>query len=118
MNLVDVPDEMRRLSTLLDESLEQMRLQGREFAVAENLYRKAKREAFHRAPAGTIPEKEAWVNGETADLRLRRDMANEMRTSALEEVRSRRGQISALQTMINADREEAAFARTGPGMAA
>jgi hypothetical protein len=37
-----------------------------------------------------------------------------MRQAALEAVRSRRAQVSMTQTLLNADREEMAFSRTGP----
>lgn len=119
MNLADVPDEMRRLSRLLDQGLAALRDQAREVAEAEQEYRKAKATAWLQAPAGTVPEREAWVNGQTADLRYRRDLADGLRQAALEAVRSRRTQVSALQTLLNAHREETAFDRTGPdGLAA
>lgn len=117
MNPADVADEMRRLSRLLDKGLEAMRDQARELADAEHDYRKAKGQAWLSAPDGTVPEREAWVNEATAKQRHRRDLAEGLRQAALEAVRSRRTQVSALQTLLNADREEAAFARTGPEMA-
>lgn len=114
----EVAAEMRRLSMLLDEGLKFLREQGREFAEAEAEYRKAKALAWLHAPTGTVPEREAWVGGHTADDRKRRDLADVMRQAALEAVRSRRGQISALQTLLNAEQEEMKVARTGPEMAA
>lgn len=114
MNLADVPAEMSRLARLLDQGLQAMRDQAREFAEAENAYRLAKAQAWLSAPDGTVPEREAWVGGKTAGERQRRDLADGMRQAALEAVRSRRAQISALQTLVNANREEAAFGRTAP----
>lgn len=118
MNLSDTAEEMRRLSLLLDQGLTFLREQGREFAEAEAEYRKAKALAWLHAPAGTVPEREAFVNGATANDRKRRDLADVMRQAALESVRSRRGQISALQSLLAADRAEAEFAKTAPEWAA
>ena len=112
--MTEVADEMRRLSRLLDQGLAALRDQSRELAEAEREYRRAKALAWVEAPAGTVPEREAWVNGHTAELRYARDLADGVRQAALEAVRSRRTQVSALQTLLNADREEMAFSRTGP----
>ena len=111
--MTEVADEMRRLSRLLDQGLAALRDQSRELAEAEREYRRAKALAWVEAPAGTVPEREAWVNGHTAELRYARDLADGVRQAALEAVRSRRTQVSALQTLLNADREEMAFSRTG-----
>jgi hypothetical protein len=114
VNPAEVMSEMRRLSGLLDSGLKALRTHGIELAENEAAYRRARALAFVEAPEGTVPEREAWVDSHTADARNRRDMAEALRVSALEAVRSRRTQISALQTIANAHREEAAFARTGP----
>lgn len=113
MNLADVPDEMARLSRLIDQGISALRDQARELAEAERDYRKMKSEAWLSAPAGTVPEREAWVDGSTADLRYRRDLADGLRSAALEAVRSRRTQVSALQSLLAAHREEAGLARFG-----
>jgi hypothetical protein len=118
LNLPDLYAEMIRLSGLLDDALNYLGRQTKEFAEAEADYRHAKARAWVEAPKGTVPEREAWVNGVTADQRKRRDLADGMRQAGLEAVRSRRAQLSALQTISNAHREEAALARTGPEMAA
>lgn len=117
MNLVEANSEMRRLAQLLDDALGFLKRQTREYAEAEAAYRKLKAEAWLTVPAGTVPEREAHVNGATADTRLKRDLADGMRTAALEAVRSRRAQLSALQTLLNAHQEEAKFSRTYDGAA-
>jgi hypothetical protein len=48
------------------------------------------------------------------DLRHRRDLADGQRLAALEACRSRRTQLSALQSLLAAHKSEADFARTGP----
>lgn len=115
--LVEMQSELLRLSRLLDQGLQALRDQATEYADAEHDYRRAKAAAWLSAPEGTVPEREAWVNGHTASERRRRDLADAMRTAALEAVRSRRGQLSAIQTLSNAHRAEAELAGRGPGMA-
>ena len=118
MTLPNTAEEMARLSRLLDQGLSALRDQARELAEAEQEYRKAKATAWLTAPEGTVPERDAWVNGKTADQRHRRDLAEGMRQAALEAVRSRRTQVSALQSLLSAERAEMEFARTGPEYAA
>lgn len=114
--LTELANEMVRLSRLLDQGLQAMRDQAHEYANAEHDYRKATAEAWLLVPAGTVPEREAWVQGHTAVERRRRDLADGIRSAAVESVRSRRAQISSLQTISNAHRAEIDMARTGPGM--
>lgn len=119
MELNEFADEFHRLSALLDRGLDVVKHEVRAYAEAERAYRAAQARAWVEAPrendAGrvTAGEREAWVNGQTAELRAKRDVADGMRQAALEAVRSRRAQISALQTLLNAHQEEAKFARTG-----
>lgn len=112
-------------SELIDAGIAAMRDLSEKYAQAEADYRKAKAEKWVQCPnddagvkAGerewTAARREAWVNAQTADLRYQRDLAEAMKQSALEAVRSRRAQLSAIQTFANAERAEAEFARTGP----
>jgi hypothetical protein len=117
MSLPEIADEMARLSRLLDQGLAALRDQARELAEAEREYRRAKAQAWVTAPEGTVPQREAFVNGVTADLRYVRDLADGMRSAALEAVRSRRTQVSALQSLLAAHRAEAEFDRTYEGAA-
>jgi hypothetical protein len=114
----EIKTELLRLSRLLDQGLSALRDQAREFAEAEAEYRRLKAtswiEVLRALPEATVAQREAWVNGATADARLRRDLADGLRQAALEAVRSRRGQLSALQSLLAAERAEADFARTGP----
>ena len=125
MNLAEAADEMRRLSRLIDAGIEAMREQSSALANAEHDYRRQKAEAWVKCPtddhgvkAGerewTAARREAWVDAETADLRRTRDIADGMKQAAIEAVRARRGQLSAWQSLISADRAEAEFARTAP----
>ncbi len=114
MTIDDMAAEMSRLSHLLDAGLAALRAQATDYADAESDYRQHVATSWLQAPEGTVPEREAWVNGQTAKHRRRRDLADGMRTAALEAVRSRRTQVSALQSLLAAHRAEAEFARTGP----
>lgn len=109
----DYADEMRRLSANLDSALSLLEDQARKLADAEAEYRKLKAKCWVQAPEGTVPERQAWVDAECADARHARDVAEGLRQAALESVRSRRTQISAIQSLLAGDREEAAFTRTG-----
>ena len=112
MTPVELADEMRRLSRLIDQGITALRDQAQELADAEHDYRKAVSLAWLSTPEGTVPQREAWVQGHTAKERHRRDLADGLRIAALEAVRSRRTQLSALQTLVNAFTEEAKFDRT------
>ena len=121
MNIDQAFLEADRLSRLLDGGIEALRSASKEVAEAEMAYRKAKSEAWIRVPRDTDGQRnwtagrrEAWVDSETAPLRYARDLAEGKRSSALEAIRARRTQVSMLQSMLNANRAEAEFARTGP----
>lgn len=114
MNLPDLTAELLRLSKLLDDALGYLRRSTEQYADAEHVYRLEKARAWIETPAGTVAEREAAVNGATAKLRRDRDLAEGMKQAGLEAVRSRRAQLSALQTLAGAYREEAMLARTGP----
>lgn len=114
MILSEMADEMRRLSRQLDNGLDVLRDQANELAEAEHDYRKAIGVAWVEAPEGTVSATEAWVNDRTAGKRRRRDLAEHLSRAALESVRSRRTQISALQSLMNAHRAEAEMASFGP----
>jgi hypothetical protein len=125
MTLEEAAIEMRRLSEFIDAGLRAMRVQAELLAEAENIYRKGKAEAWARCPNDppgtklhdrdwTSARREAWVDGETADLRMARDLAEGMGKTAYQAVRARQTQVSALQSLLNAERAEAEFTRTSP----
>lgn len=121
MNLSEAFAEATRLSRLIDAGIEALREQSKQLAAAEQAYRKAKAQCWVRCPRDedgkkdwTAARREAWVDAESADLRYVRDVAEGMRSAALEAVRARRTQVSVLQSLLNAEKAEADFARTGP----
>lgn len=109
--------ELQRLSTLLDAALAYFRDQVGKEATAEAKYRQARATAWVKAEreSTTAREREDGVNAATAAERYERDLAAGMKQGALEAIRSRRQQISAWQSYMNANRAEAEFARTSPG---
>jgi hypothetical protein len=121
----DLAAEAFRLSEMIDGGIRSLREQAEKLAAAERDYRKARAEAWVRCPndphdrkAGerewTAARREAWVDAEVSDLRYQRDLADGIRSAALEAVRSRRTQLSALQSLLAAERAEADLVRSGP----
>lgn len=113
MNIGHYIEEVARFNQLIDSGLSTLRKASVEGAEAEHAYRKAKAIAWTKAPQGTVPVREAWVEAETADERLALDLAESAKQASLEAVRSRRQQLSAVQSLLAAHKEEAAFGRTG-----
>jgi hypothetical protein len=120
MDLAEAKTEMLRLSRLIDAGIESSKQNAVRLAESENAYRKGKAEAWVRCPRDaegerewTAKRREAWVDGECADLRKDRDLAEAMRDAAREAVRARQTQLSAWQTLVRAHQAEAEFARTG-----
>lgn len=113
MILAEAEVEVRRLSGLLDNGLATVRETSAALAAAERDYRKARAESWLTVE-GTAAFREAQVDGLTADLRYARDLAEGTRRAALESVRSRQTQISAIQTLLSAHRAEAEIAGRGP----
>jgi hypothetical protein len=114
MILSEAAAEVRRLSGLLDAGLEILRSSAEDVALAEQAYRKARAQAWVENTEGTAGFRESQVDGQTAGLRYKRDVAEGMRRAALESVRARTTQISAVQSLLNAHRAEANFVRSGP----
>lgn len=116
MDAHEMTVELVRLSRNIDAGLTALRQSSQEYAIAERDYRKAKAEAWVAAADfdGLAAAREAHVNAQTADQRYLRDLADGARRVALEAVRARQAQMSALQSLMNAHRSEAELARTGP----
>lgn len=114
MTLDELQAEALRLSAMLEKGLAALRESSVTYAEAEHEYRERKAMAYLETESGTVAEREAHVYALVGDWRRRRDLADGQRLAALEAVRSRRSQLSAVQTLISAHRAEADFARTGP----
>ena len=106
--------EATRLSSKIDEGVRELAVQSKQVAEAEREYRKGKALAWVQHREGTAGERAATVDGVTADLRFARDLADANRVTALEALRSRRAQLSMLQSILAADRAELEHAKFGP----
>lgn len=113
MDAVTLNRQLLEAAQFLRNALEELDTQTVKYAQAERAYRLAKATAI-LAVGGTVLEREAHADQATADLRYARDLAEGLKVSALEAVRSRRAMLSATQTVANLYREEASFDRTGP----
>lgn len=111
--LEELAGEARRLSELLDRGVGALRDAARDFADAEHNYRLAHAKAYLES-SGTVGEREAQVYIAIGDLRRARDYSDGVRAAALEAVRSRRTQLSAIQSLLAAHKAEAEFVRTTP----
>lgn len=109
----ELNQELLRLSRRLDAAHADLVKAVREYAEREHAYRLARSSAFLTAE-GTIADKESKVDQSCGDLRKERDIAEGMKVSALELVRSLRSQLSALQTVSSSVKAEAELARVGP----
>jgi DNA repair exonuclease SbcCD ATPase subunit len=120
MDLAAAEQEMKRLSHLIDEANDELRHQIAEYANAEREYRLAEARTWVQAPRErdgvkvTVPEREAWVQGRTAQARYKRDLAEGLKRAAYASIQSRQAQLSAWQSQLGAYREEVSFARGGP----
>lgn len=112
MNAAELSQKANALVRKAAEADAQLRERVEEAAESERLYRKARAEAWVMTD-GTAKEREDKVNARTADARFRRDLAEGMRRADLELVRRRQTEMSMFQTLVNAHRAEAEFARTG-----
>lgn len=117
ITVAELNAELIRLSKKLDEAQAELVKQVSIEATAEHEFRKARANAF-LATSGTVAEREASTDKTTADERYRAHLAQGLAKSALEAVRNIRQQLSALQTLAGAAREEAKLSRYGPEEAA
>lgn len=113
MDLETLMAEAKRLSDLLDRGVQALREAAISVAHAEHDYRRAHAEAY-LSTHGTVGEREAQAYLLIDDKRFQRDVADNGKIAALEALRSRRAQLSAVQSLLTAHKAEADFARTGP----
>lgn len=113
MNAAELETRLDDAASSVRASLADLEKRSIDYAKAERTYRMAKATAY-LASTGTVSEREARAENAINEVRFERDMAEGLRGSALEAVRSYRGLLSAVQTLASLSKEEAAFARTGP----
>jgi hypothetical protein len=107
--------EMRlEASRALDEAQAELIRATREDAAADRRYRQSKSNAY-LASSGTVGEREATVNKTAGEEGYAAHLAEGLAKAALENVRNKRGQLSALQSIAGAVKAEAELARVGGG---
>ena len=111
MDLEALTAEAWRLSQLLDKGIMALRDAAVAYAEAEHEYRSQNAMAYLETESGTVAEREAHVYALVGDFRRRRDLADGQKLAALEAVRSRRAQLSAVQSILSAHRAEAELSR-------
>jgi hypothetical protein len=107
-------EEMLRLSRELDGAQADLVAAVREEAQAEQRYRRARATAY-LATSGTVAEREAYVGKTIDEEAFAAQLAEGLAKAALESVRNRRAQLSALQSVAASVREELQLARMDPG---
>ncbi len=113
VNTPELVQEMLRLSRLLDKGVLSLVDAAREYAEAEHEWAAAKATAY-LAATGPVEERKAHVADVTGVERRRALLADAMRQANLEAVRSRRQQLSALQSVAAGHRTELELAKYGP----
>jgi len=113
VNPSDLQEQILAYAQMLDEALAFLRGQTVKYADSDNAYRLAHARAY-LASDGPVNERKATADLATDKERHAAHLAEGMRQAALEAVRSRRAQLSALQTLANSYRAEAEFVRTAP----
>lgn len=109
-SMAELTGEARRLSDLLDKGVSALRQAAIDYAKAEHEYRHEHALAYLQTE-GTVAEREAQTYALVGELRRDRDIADGVRSAALEAVRARRTQLSALQSLLAAHRSETELAR-------
>src|SRR5690606_41494538 len=99
MTPMDAAEEMRRLSGLLDKGIDALRKEAHHYAEAEDAYRMAHATAYVGAD-GPAHMRKARADLATSRERVEAHLADGMRQAALEAVRSRRAQVSAIQSLL------------------
>lgn len=113
----DLVGEIRILSRLIDDLCGDLRVQAETAAREDAVYREGYSRALLTAKAGekrmTNAEAEAVADLETIGKRTVAKIAEAMADATKQALLARRTQLSALQSVAAAVREEMAFSRTG-----
>jgi len=113
MNTQELVTEMLRLSRLLDKGVKALTKAAQDYAEAEDRFAAAKAKAY-LAAEGPVEQRKAYVADLTGSERLEALKADGWRQACLEAVRSRRQQLSALQSVAAGHRTELELAKYGP----
>jgi hypothetical protein len=103
-------------SVKLDEAHEQLDTRVRNAAESNRKWRLARAEAYVRMKGkpGTVPEKQSLIEMETATEQYEAELNEGLHRAASEAVKSRRQQLSAVQSLVSLAKSEADLAKWGP----
>src|SRR5579859_2187725 len=104
-SIAELNEELRRLSTEMDEAHKDLVKRNYDHALAQNEYRKRKAELFIQS-TGTVDLRKAIVDEACEAERLDAYIKEGMKEAAIERVRNCRVQMSALQTLCHSVRIE------------
>lgn len=100
-------NEYNRLGTLLDKAIADLYTAGQTWAEKNHDYRKAKSKAILQIREGkNRDERDAKAGPLYEKEKFEAELAEAMKEATLEEVRGRRTQLSALQTLMASRRSE------------
>ena len=108
-------EQSKQIEGLVSDLLaanDDLKTAGKNWAVKENDYRRAKAVAFLDLKEGTIPEKQAKVDKACEQERLAAHIAEAEREACIERVKSLRVAVSAYQTLARANEVEAQLSAT------
>lgn len=100
----------------LRESEKQIHDIAVEYALREDEYRRRKAELLLESDRKTIVEKQAWVDTQTSRERVAAHSAEHLKHALTEISRSQRQRLSALQSLVYAQKSEIELAGRGPNM--
>lgn len=123
-DLRPIEQRIHEASAAIDGAIDELERCATEAAKAEALYRQSKAQAFlHVTGAKNIAEREALAEGAKfaapdtgealtlTDVRYARDLAEGLHGSAMQALKARTTQLSALMTLASKERAEAELAR-------
>lgn len=96
----------------VDSALEAFRVANEEWVQADRVARRAEAQAYLLSKGKTVPERRALVELECEDELFDEHRLDALRNAAREALRARLAQLSALQSLASAAREEMRLART------
>lgn len=120
----ELVQELGRLSQEVDKALRFLFEQAKAYANTQDAYRNLRSKLLLEAESKVrkeygierpnVDEKKAWVHLKSSRESLEADLAAAMKEVGIEAIRSRRAQLSALQSAAAAVRSELELAGKGP----
>lgn len=102
MELIQIADEIRRVSKRLDEAPKAIFKASKEFAEAERAYRKALSIEIMKLRADGLPGNlcESVAKGNVSDFLYKRDLCEGLYRSSLESCKALQAELSGLQSVM------------------